>query len=328
MQGDLFRRLARRRFLLGGVLAAPLLGGRALGQEGRPLQIVVGYGPGGGSDVLARVLGEAVTRLTGRAVVVRNTAGAAGQIAAANLLREGGDGGQVLAINHPDLLLAAARPGSGLQAADFQVIMVDVQDPRIMLVKNGSDLDSFATFVRQARARPGALAVSATAGGAQELLAKWLFEKLGLDVTIAGYRGGAEAGNALLSGDVAANIGDDFSRLNLRDMTRALFTGARQPSPRWPEAPTLASVLEPFGVTLPSPDFLSRFGIYVVPARFKAADPAGYRRLQQVLLEARETPEFRAYLDRAQLRDISIGRPGEAFEAAFAADMAAIAAVR
>ncbi len=325
MNHELRRPAFRRRALLTG-LATPALASTASGQDGRPLQIVVGYAPGGGSDVLARLLGEAVTRKTGRAVVVRNLPGAGGQIAAANLLREGNDGSQLLAINHPDLFLAVARPNSGMRAEDFQIILVDIQDPRVMLVKKGAEIDSFAAFVSRARAQPGSLAVSAAAGGAQELLAKWLFEKLAIDVTIAGYRGGSEAGNALLSGDVAANVGDDFSRYNLRDVTQALFVGGRNQSPRWPEAPTLAAALQPFGVVLPSPDFLSRFGIYAVPARFKAADPAGYRRLQQMLLDARDTAEFRAYLERTKLLDLSIGRPGEEYEAAFRADMAGIPA--
>lgn len=316
----------RRRMLMTGLAAS--LAAPAPAQEARPLQIIVGYPPGGGSDVLARVLGEAITKTAGRPVVVRNVAGAGGQIAATALLREPPENMTLLAINHPDLLLAIARGTAGLRAADFQVIMVDVQDPRVMLVKAGGDIESFGGFVQRAKARPGTLSFSVTAGSAQELMARWLNAQLGTDVIVVGYRGGAEASNALLSGDVAAHIGDDFARTNLRDMTKALFVGARQPSPRWPEAPTLADALAPFGVALPSPDFLSRFGIYVVPARLKAGDPAGYARLQRMLLEARSSPEFRDYVRRSRFEDLSIGKPGEEFEAAFVADMQAIAEIR
>src|SRR5688572_2249676 len=207
-----------RRAILAAAAAAAVM--PVFAQSAATLQIIVGYPAGGGTDVLARVLGDAITKTSGRAVVVRNVSGAGGQIAASTLLREGADGNTVLAINHPDLLLAVARGNAGFKASDFQVIAVDVQDPRILLVKKESDIDSLATFVARAKAQPGKLAVSVTTGSAQELFAKWLFDKLGLDVTSVGYKGGAEASNAVLAGDVAATVGDDFARYNLRPMTR------------------------------------------------------------------------------------------------------------
>lgn len=301
---------------------------RAPAQETKPLQIIVGYSPGGGSDALARVLADAITRVNGRTVVVKNVAGAGGQIAASTVLREGGDGSAVLAINQPDLQMAVQRDPAALKASDFQIIMADVRDPRVMLVKRESDLGSFAALVERARAQPGKIAVSVTAASGQELFGKWLFGRLGIDVTVAGYRGGADASNALLTGDVQATIGDDYSRLNLRDVTRALLVGARGASPRWPEAPTLSAALAPYGVAPPSPDFLSRYGVYVVPAAVKTARPAVYAELQRVLLAARDTREFADYIARNKLEDLSIGKTGEAFASALDADLAAIAAIK
>jgi hypothetical protein len=97
---------------------------------------------------------------------------------------------------------------------------------------------------------------------------------------------------------------------------------SQQGSPRWPKAPTLTAVLAPFGVTPPSPNFLARYGIYVVPSAFKRSDPAKYEKLQKALLQAREDRRFQEYLAKNELQDLSVGKRGEDFEAAFAADMA------
>src|SRR5215510_11756158 len=321
-----------RRQALAGVALLPTLAvtttRSTLAQGGAPFQIIVGYPPGGGSDVLARLLGDPRANLTGRNVIVKNVPGAGGQIAATSLLRDGGDGLSILSINHPDLFMAVERSNGALKAQDFQIIMVDVQDPRIFLVKADSPFDSFATFVKRAKAEPGKLAVSVTAASAQELFAKWLFNALGLDVIVVGYKGGAEAANALLSDTVVANIGDDFGRMGLRTMTKALFVGSQAQSPRWPEAPTLTEALAPFGVRLPTPNFLARYGVYVVPSALKTNNSVAYLELQQALLQARASPEFQNYIAKSQLQDLSIGRPGEDFETAFATDMVEIRKIK
>src|SRR5262249_52903180 len=152
-------------------------------------------------------------------------------------LREGGEGTTVLVINHPDLYLAVQRDPAALKLSDFDVLMADLRDPRTIVVKNESDLKSFADMVERAKPQPGKVSVSVTAAGGQEVFAKWLFPALKLDVTVAGYRGGSDAAQALMANDVTATVGDDYSRLNMRDQARALLIGAHERSSRWPEAP-------------------------------------------------------------------------------------------
>jgi tripartite-type tricarboxylate transporter receptor subunit TctC len=211
---------------------------------------------------------------------------------------------------------------------DFQHIMIDVFDPRIILVKKDSDIKDFADFVARAKAQPGKLSVSATQGGAQELFAKWLFGKLGLQIRLVGYNGGSAAANAMLAGDVTAAIGDDSARFNLRDQTRALLVGAATKSARWPEAPVLKEAISSFGVKAPSDGFLARFGVYTVSAAFKAKYPAAYEKLQKALIDARQSPEFHAFVEKNRLQDLSIGKSGEHYAAAFEADLAEVAKLK
>lgn len=318
------RLVTRRNFsaTMGSALiamTAPRLA-QALGDK--PLQIVVGYPPGGSTDAFARLISVPLSSaLNGRNVLVRNVPGAGGQIAATTLLREGGDGSTVLAINQPDLNLAIARGNGGFKATDFRVIMADLHEPRVFLVKSDSGLDTFAKFVAAAKAKPGALSISVTGGSAQETMAHWLVSQLKLDVLVVNYKGGAESITALLSGDVTANLGDDFVRSTMRSKTTALFIGADKKSPRWQEAPTLESLLAGYGIRMPSPHFLARYGVYVVPAAFAEKNPKAYLELQQSMLKARGSSVFTEYIAKNNLTDLSLGTAGEQYEPVFAAEM-------
>jgi putative tricarboxylic transport membrane protein len=289
-----------------------------------PVQILVAYGPGGGTDTLARLLATPLSRILGKPVTVQNLPGGGGQVAATAVMRDGMDGLAILATNEPDLFMSTVFSRPPYKAGDLQTVMVDVVDPRIMLVKKESDIATFKDFVERAKAQPGKLAISVAQGSAQELFAKWLFGKLGLQVRTVGYEGGGPAANAMLAGDVVATIGDDSARLNIRSQTRALFLGAKDKSPRWPEAPTLTEAVAPYGLKLPSDGFLARYGVYVVPTAFKTRHPAAYAKLQQALIEARDSPEFKSFFERNSLNDLSIGKKGEALQASFDADFAEI----
>lgn len=313
----------RRHFTttIGAAVVATAMPGIARAQSDKPLQIIVGYPPGGSTDTFARLLSAPLQGGLGRSVVVRNQPGAGGQIAATALLHEGADGSAMLAINQPDLNLAIARGNAGFKASDFRVIMTDLHEPRVFLVKNDSGIPNFVKFVEQAKAKPGKLSISVAGGTAQEVMANWLVDKLKLDVLVVNYKGGAEAVNALLGGIVTANLGDDFVRSNLRSKTTALFIGSDKKSPRWTEAETLQSQLKTLGVAMPSPEFLSRYGVYVVSAAFAQKNPKGYQELQQAILKARSGQVFTDYIKTNNLADLSLGEPGEQYERVFAVEM-------
>jgi putative tricarboxylic transport membrane protein len=309
--------------IVSGVLAVPSAA-RTQDYPSGPVQILVAYGAGGGTDTLARLLAPSLSKVLGKPVTVQNLPGGGGQVAATAVMRDGTEGLAILATNEPDLFMSTVFSRPPYKSGDLQSIMVDVVDPRIMLVKKDSDITTFRDFVERAKAQPGKLAVSVAQGSAQELFAKWLFSKLGLQVRTVGYEGGGPAANAMLAGDVTAAIGDDSARLNVRSQTKALFVGAKTKSPRWSEAPTLEEAVAPYGLKLPAADFLARYGVYVVPTAFKTKYPAAYVKLQQALIEARDAPEFKAFFERNSLNDLSIGKTGEALQSSFEANFAEI----
>ncbi|MCG8694406.1 MAG: tripartite tricarboxylate transporter substrate binding protein [Minwuiales bacterium] len=282
-----------------------------------PVNILVSYAAGGGTDRQARLLAAPLEKILGQPVTVQNLPGGGGQVAAKALLRGEADGYTILATNQPDLNMTVALKGASYAAEDFQAIMVDLFDPRILLVRKDSPIRTFGDFVAKAKADPGGLTVSISQGGAQEQFAKWLFGALEIDVRLVGYKGGSRAANAMVGGQVDATMGDDSARFNIREQAHALLLGAPKRSPRWPEAEPMTEALKPFGVTPPTDYFLARYGVYLVPSAFKKNHSDRYAKLQKAIVEARQGKAFGDLLAKRKIEDLSIGKPGEGFTDAF-----------
>lgn len=284
-----------------------------------PLHIFVAFGAGGGSDRQARILAGPLEEELGVPVTVQNLPGGGGQVAAMAMLREPEDSPMMLAINEPDLTMAEVINHAPFKRSDFQVVAVDVVDPRILLVSKDSPYQSFEDFVDAARENPGKLTISTAQGNAQELFAKWLVDALDLDVRVVGYSGGSEAANAMLGGHVTATLGDDFSRMNIRQESRALMVASPEESPRWPEAETFESAMAHYDVDVPAPDFLARYGVYAVPASLKADHPEHYQRLQQAILAAMHSDAYEKSVESSGLGNLSLRAAGEDYAASFEA---------
>lgn len=292
-----------------------------------PVKLLVAYGAGGGTDRQARLLAGPLQEILGQPVTVQNMPGGGGQVAATALLRGKPDGHTILAANQPDLNMSVAFKNAPYKTGDLQVILVDLFDPRILLVKKGSAMKTFDDFVAQAKANPGKITMSASTGGAQEQFAKWLFSKLKIDVRLVGYKGGSRSANAMVGGHVDSTMGDDSARFNIRKQAHALLLGAPKRSPRWPEATPMAEALKRYGVTPPTKDFLGRYGVYVVPSAFKKNNPGQYAKLQKAMIKARQSPAFKELLEKRKIADLSIGKAGEGFTQAFEKGVNAIKAM-
>ncbi|MBB4302120.1 tripartite-type tricarboxylate transporter receptor subunit TctC [Rhodobium orientis] len=318
------------RRCLGATLTAALAFSAASGAVAKdwptgPVQIIVSYSAGGGTDRQARLLAGPLEEVLGVPVTVQNLPGGGGQVAATAVLREPADEAVILATNEPDLSMGPLLKNAPYSRDDLTVVAVDVTDPRLLLVAKDSPYKTFDDFVKAAKENPGELTISASQGGAQELFAKWLVGELGLDVRIVGYPGGSKAANAMLGGHVTAALGDDFSRLNIRDQSHALLIAADGPSPRWPEAAVMAEVMPKYGVEVPTPDFLARFGIYAVQSAMKKDNPEHYKVLQDAILKAMNSETFLAAVKAKKLDDLSKRAAGEDFKASFDATAKAVA---
>jgi len=211
----------RRRFplRLAGALALACGLAAATGAQAeapypnRPIQMIVAYGPGGGTDLVARLLARHLEKqLGGATVVVQNKPGAGGAIGFAELARSAPDGYTIGFINTPNLLTIPIERKTTFTWRSFDLIGNLVDDPGGFTVHNGNRIDSLAALVRHAKAHPGEVSVGTTGVGSDDHLAMLLFEKAaGVKLTHVGYKGAGDVRAALVGQQLtigAINVGE------------------------------------------------------------------------------------------------------------------------
>ncbi|WP_447917387.1 tripartite tricarboxylate transporter substrate-binding protein [Achromobacter aegrifaciens] len=198
--------LPRRRLMQALGLGA--LGAAAAGRLGAvPLtRILVGFPPGGGVDVIARLLARQLEAGLGEVVVVENQPGAGGLLAAQALLAARPDGHTLLFTNEHALAIVphiVQRAGYA-SPADFAAVAQVTDKTAIALAVRA---DSPWLSLRDLRAHPGVLAVGVPApGSVPELAVELLGERFGVAITVAHYRGGAPLVTDLQGGHLALGL--------------------------------------------------------------------------------------------------------------------------
>jgi tripartite-type tricarboxylate transporter receptor subunit TctC len=238
--------IARRG--LGAAFAAALLGSLAMPAAAqqypdRPIRIVVPYAPGGGTDVVARVLAGTMGTQLSQPVVVENRAGASGMVGAEAVARSAPDGHTILFTNtgHTVLRLIAPNPTLDVHQALSPVAIV-AESPMIMMVANNFPARDLKEFVALVRANPGRYDYGSTGrGGTNGMTALMFLHAAGLNMNEVPYRGGAPATLDLAAGRIAMLFDASSTALTTSrgGQARALAVTTQQRSPAAPELPTL-----------------------------------------------------------------------------------------
>ncbi|MDF3886032.1 tripartite tricarboxylate transporter substrate binding protein [Cupriavidus basilensis] len=178
----------------------------------RPIEMIVAYAPGGGTDLVARLLARHLEKELGATIVVQNKPGAGGAIGFAELARAAPDGYTVGFINTPNLLTIPIERKTTFTWKSYDLIGNLVDDPGAFTVNQSSNIDSLAALVKYARVNPGAVTVGTTGVGSDDHLAMLLFEKAsGVKMTHVGYKGAGEVRGALAGQQItigAINVGE------------------------------------------------------------------------------------------------------------------------
>jgi tripartite-type tricarboxylate transporter receptor subunit TctC len=208
-----------RRHLLGvlpAVLASVHLGvARAQGSYPRtPINMIVAFGAGGGTDVIARLIARYIEKFLGNnaALVVQNKPGASGGIGFSALASAAPDGYTIGFINTPAALTIPIERKSTFTWKSFDLLGNIVDDPGNFSVRADSPIRSLKDLAAHAKANPGKVDVGTAGAGSDDHLAMLMFERAAsVRMNHIPFKGGAEVHNALLGKtiDVAAmNIGE------------------------------------------------------------------------------------------------------------------------
>lgn len=205
-----------RRHLL-TVLAATPLASPALAQPAwpaaRPIEIVVGFAPGGGTDVMLRAIALFLAaELPGANFVINNRPGAGGETAYVVLQGARPDGYTIGGLNTPGYLSVPIERRVRYDRARIRTIARLVDDPTAFVVHRDSPYETLADLIADAKRRPGEISVGSSGVGTDDHLGLTLFQAAtGTDFIHAPYAGAALVKNAVLARhiDVAGlNLGE------------------------------------------------------------------------------------------------------------------------
>ena len=235
-------RLVRLALLL---LAAAAGMAQAQTYPSKPVRMVVGFPPGGGTDILARILAQKLSEAWGQQVVVENRPGASATIAAAVVAKAAPDGytlsmGQLT----PNAIAPALMADLPYDAArDFAPVILVGTSPNVLVVNPSLPAKNLAELVALAKSRPGKVTYASSGQGSLQHIAAELFSGVaGLQVVHVPYKGSSQAIVDMLSGQVDMNFDSMPAALQhvKAGKLRALAVTSSKRASGLPDVPTVA----------------------------------------------------------------------------------------
>ena len=210
----------------------------------RPIRIVLGFAPGGGSDILLRAITPALGEALGQVVVVDNRPGAAGNLAMVAVAQATPDG-YTLLMGTPGLATnPSLYPNAGFDPLrDFAPVSLVGSVPNVLIVRKGLPANSVAELIAYAKAHPGKLNVASPGAGSSQHLAGELFlASAGISMVHIAYKGGAPALNDVVAGqvDLMFNVLPSALPQIQAGSVRALAVTGTRRSDTLPDSPTMA----------------------------------------------------------------------------------------
>ena len=211
----------------------------------RPIRFIVPFAPGGGGDVVGRIIGQRMSEQLGKPLVIDNRAGGGGTLGCELAAKAAPDGYTLLLGNvGPIAVGPALYPKLAYDPVrDFAPVTMIASFPNLLVANPGLPFKTVPELVAYAKSRPGTLNFASAGAGTSTHLAGELFKSVaGIDVVHVPYKGGAAAMTDIIAGQVAYYFGTMPSSMPLAKAgkLRALAVTSLTRSPAAPEVPTIA----------------------------------------------------------------------------------------
>jgi tripartite-type tricarboxylate transporter receptor subunit TctC len=230
-------------------IAAPSLSRIAVADDypSRPIRLVVGFPPGGGADIIARIVGQALSARLGQPVVIENKPGAGSNLATEEVVRAAPDGYTLLQI------IAAVATNPWLYhdlsfdfVRDIRPVASVLRGAFVMVVNPDFPAKTIPEFIAYAKANPGKINMASSGIGITTHIFGQLFMVMaGLNTVHVPYRGGAPAIAALIAGDVQVYFSpmpEPLEQIRAGKL-RALGVTTAARSPALPDVPSIGDFL-------------------------------------------------------------------------------------
>ena len=213
--------------------------------QARPVRIVVPFAPGGGADLIARLVQPHLQQALAQPFIVENRAGAAGRIGADAVAKAEPDGHTLLMTTESSLVIAPhiGVPMSYNPLKDFAPVSLLTRNAVVLVVHPSVPANTLMDYIALARARPGQMFYASSGVGGPNHLAGEIFKQMtGLDIVHVPFQGTGAAIPAVIANQVGAMWGFLAGLIpHIRSGSlRALAVGSRERSSVLPDTPTVA----------------------------------------------------------------------------------------
>ncbi|WP_226562486.1 tripartite tricarboxylate transporter substrate binding protein [Salipiger thiooxidans] len=255
----------------------------------KPVEVIVGYSAGGGTDVMARTVAQFLEKELGdgASVVVKNMPGAGGQIGFTEVAEAAPDGYTLGTFNLPAALALTKDRAADYGVESYTYLANFVEDPNTITVAASSKFQTLDELIEAAKADPGAITLGLSSlGGNDHFGANMMAEASGAEFTLVPFKGASNARTAIMGAHVAAGTMTLGQTTGFPDELRVLAVLADERSPFRPDVPTAKEL----GYDV---QMSSLRGI-VAPA---GMDEAVAEKLRAALTAVNATPEFQAMME-------------------------------